>query len=338
MTEKSFVRKKVKSLTLGEKLQQLREDRRLRVQDLSRRINVKSSYIIALEKGDYDNLPTKVYAKGFVRSYARFFGVPDDVLLNLFEREYGIYKNITDKDEEETVNRLPKVPRFVLTPRIIFIFFGLMVLSGVGIYLYFGVDNFVSSPWLVVEDPVNNSIVKSDKVTVQGKTRSNSRVSINGQQIFVDIDGKFSDEIGLSPGINTINIKSVNKFDKESSQEILVDAQFEIEEDDVLEKSVYIFIKAQNKPVWVNVAADNVDVYNDTIQLDDEKKFDAVEQITITTSSGVNTLVSYDGEEYEKISEEDEVVKEWVYDGGDGPDNDEDEDEDEKNASDVVIE
>ncbi|PID51920.1 MAG: hypothetical protein CR972_04415 [Candidatus Moraniibacteriota bacterium] len=316
MAEKNFVRKKVRSLTLGEKLQQLRKDHQIKMVDLSRKINVKITYISALEKGEYENLPTKVYVKGFVRSYARFFGVPEDVLLNLFEREYSIYKNINGKDEEETVNKLPKVPRFVLTPRIIFVFLGLIILFSIGVYLYFGVDNFISSPWLVVEEPINNNVVNSNVVVVQGKTRNNSKVLINGQQVFVDIDGHFSDKVGLSPGINTINVKSINKFEKESVQEIIVDAQFHVEEvkkDE--EKNVHLFIKAQDKSVWVNVATDGIDVYNDTIQPEDEKKFDAAKQIKITTSSGMNTLVSYDGKKYEHIGEEDEVVKEWIYEG-----------------------
>lgn len=317
MADRNFVRKKVKSLTLGEKLEKLREDRRLRVQDLSRKINVKSSYIYALEKGDYDHLPTKVYTKGFVRSYARFFGVPEDVLLHLFEREYSIYNNINNRDAEETVNKLPKVPRFVLTPRIIFIFFGLIILFCVGIYLYFGVDNFISSPWLVIDEPTHNSVVDTDHIVVSGQTRSSSRVTINGQQIFVDIDGRFSDEIGLSPGINTINIKSVNKFDKESEQQIVIDAQYPIEEKKEVseEKKVQISVKAQKKPVWIKVTADGVDIFNDTIQIDDEKEFNAKERIMITTSSGKDTLVSFDNEAYEAIGEDDGVVQDWIYDG-----------------------
>lgn len=315
MADRNFVRKKVKSLTLGEKLRQLREDRHMRVQDLSRKVNIKSSYIVALESGVYDDLPTKVYTKGFVRSYARFFGVPEDVLLNLFEREYSVHKNISNKDEEETVSRLPKVPRFVFTPRILLAILSFIVLSGIGVYLYFGIDSFISSPWLVVEQPANNSVVHEDTIMVSGKTRSNSKVSINGQQVFVDIDGAFSDQISLAPGVNVIHVNSVNRFNKESSKEIVVDAQYEIEEksEEVSVQSTSVFIKAQNEPVWINVVADGVDIYNDTIQLDDEREFSAANSIVITTSSGKNTLFSYDNEQYKSIGNEDAIVQNWTY-------------------------
>ncbi len=317
MVEKNFVRKKVRSLTLGEKLRQLREDRTLSVKSLSRKINVKVAYIVALEKGEYGNLPTKVYAKGFVRSYARFFGVPEEILLRLFEKEYSIYRNISDKDVEETVNRLPKVPRFVFTPRVLFVLCSMIVLCCIGVYLYFGVDNFVSSPWLVVEEPLNDSVVHSHVVTVTGKTRSNAKVLINGQQVFVDIDGRFSDDVGLSPGINVINVSSINKFDKKSMYEVTVDAQFHVEKPqaDDAEKNIVVFIKAQNKPVWISVDADHVGVYDDVIMVGEEKTFNASAHISVTTSSGRNTLVSHDGTQYKEMSKDDEVVKGWVYEG-----------------------
>jgi cytoskeletal protein RodZ len=316
MQKRNFVRKKVKSLTLGEKLQQLRGGQGLSVEDLSKNINVKVVYIDALEKGQYDKLPTKVYAKGFVRSYARFFGVPEDLYLNMFDKEYSIYQNINHKDDEEEVNKLPKIPRFVFTPRVLAIMGALIVLSIIGLYLYFSIDNFTSSPWLVIEEPVQNSVVDKETTLVRGITKNDSRVFINGQQIFVDRDGGFSDTINLVPGVNIITVKSINKFDKESVEEIIVDANYEIKEQEPEVAKIHVILKAQNEPIWVNVIADDIDVYNDTLQVDDEMAFDGAGQIVVTTSSGNNTLVSQDnGETFEPMSEENNIVKDYVFEG-----------------------
>ena len=317
MNERSFVRKKVKSLTLGEKLKNLRTDRRLRARDLSRRINVKVEYIEALERGDYDSLPNKVYTKGFVRSWARFFGVPEDALLELFDREYNVYQNINYKDvSEDTVNKLPKVPRIVFTPRIIMGFVGLFVLGVIGIYLYVSVGNFVKSPWIIIEEPLNNITVNDNKITVKGKTRDNSQVFINGQQVFVDLDGSFSDEIELRDGINNIQIKSINKFNKENTVERIVTANLPKQEIVQPQKSLHLIVKASKIPVWINVMADGNEVYNDTLKKDEEKKIDAGKEIIITTSSGVHTLISADdGKTFEAISDKNEIVRDWKYSG-----------------------
>jgi transcriptional regulator with XRE-family HTH domain len=311
MIEKSFVRKKVKSLTLGEKLRQLREERHMRVYDLSHKINVKDSYIEALEKGQYNKLPTKVYAKGFVRSYARFFGVTEHVLLNLFEREYSVYKNINSRDDEETVNKLPYVPRFVFTPRVIMVGVGFLILGSIGVYLYFGVDNFISSPWLIVESPAQNSVVTQDSILVQGKTRNNSRVFINGQQVFVGMDGSFTESVGLLQGVNIIHVKSANKFDKESAMDVIVDAQYVIEEP---EKDVRLFVQTKKETITVSVLADGANVYNGTITTGDSKEFHAAREITITTDNGGGTLVSCDGENFVQLGEGNESIKDRVYD------------------------
>ncbi len=207
MPQQEFTRKKVQSLTLGEKLRHLREERRLRAVDLSRKIFVKVAYINALEEGRYDQLPTKVYVKGFVRSYARYFGVPEDVLLHLFEREYSVFRNINAADHEEEVSRMPRRLRFVITPRTVVAFVGISALLGVGVYLFYGVDNFISSPWLVVDEPVMGAVIDGDMVTVVGRTRPNSQVRINGQAVLADMDGLFREDVRLAVGANTILIE-----------------------------------------------------------------------------------------------------------------------------------
>lgn len=315
MTQKSFVRKKVKSLTLGEKLRQLREDRRLRVYDLSRKINVKDAYINALENGNYDLLPTKVYVKGFVRSYARYFGVPEELLLSLFEREYSVFHNINTKDEEETVSKLPKVPRFVLTPRVLMMFVGICALFAIGVYLYFGVENFISSPWLVIEDPVHNSIVQGNTVTVRGKTRNNSHVRINGQQIYVDMDGTFADDVVLSAGTNVIRVSSVNKFNKETVQEIMVEAQYEVEQTSVQNenKKYRLHVQARTTPVTIIVQADGNDVFSGEIAVDEKRIFDANEIFMISSDEGQNTFWSIDDINYAPITEKGGPVTQWQY-------------------------
>ncbi|XLQ20412.1 MAG: helix-turn-helix domain-containing protein [Candidatus Moraniibacteriota bacterium] len=316
MEKKNFTRKKVQSFTLGETLMQMREGRRMRSNDLAHEINVKASYIDALEIGDYDNLPMKVYVKGYVRSYARFFGVSDKNLLDMFEREYSIYQNINKKDEEEEVQRLPKVPKIVFTPKIIVVIISLVALSGIGLYLYFSVDNFISSPWLIVENPVSGSVINNNKVEVKGKTRSNSQVFINDQQIFVDMDGKFSDIVSLNNGLNAINIKSVNKFEKESVEKIVIEANYEIEKtEEIIDKKVHLIIKSMKGPVWIQVVSDGVQIYNDTLELDEEKTFDAIDNINITTSKGDDTFIKFgDTEDFETINDNPGIVRDINYD------------------------
>jgi transcriptional regulator with XRE-family HTH domain len=313
MQGKNFVRKKVKSQTLGEKLRYLRESNGISVKDLSKQINVKVSYIHALENGQYDKLPMRVYAKGFVRSYARFFGVSENVYLSLFDKEYTVYQNINHKEDEEEMNKLPKIPSFIFTPKILIIIAIFAVLGAIGIYLYFSINNFVSSPFLVVDKPLNNAVVEADTIDVAGTTREDSKVFVNNQQIFVDEKGNFSDSINLIPGINVITVRSVNKFDKESIIEIVVESKYKVPEEEK-KSNIHLIVKTQADDVWINAIADDVDVFNDTLEKEEEKTFDAIEKIILNTSSGSNTFVSVDGgQTFEVLGKEDTVVRDVEY-------------------------
>lgn len=315
MNEK-FKRKKVHSFTLGEKLQKLRIKQSYSVYELSQKLHVKDIYIEALEKGHYDQLPTQVYVKGFIRSYARFFGVKEKILLQLLEKEYNIYDNITCKDKERDVTQLQRAPRFVITSKMLFSVGGVIVFLAVCIYLYLSVDHFMSSPWLVIETPSNNSIIHTDMVMIKGKTRPSTHVYINEQLIFVNAEGVFENSIGVSPGKNTIFVKSVNRFDRESVQEITVDAQYDIVSVADEQTNAYknIFIKADQKKILLHVEADGNVVYDDVLDpKDDAKEFNAQNDFVITTNDGKNTLIKTDDEDFKSLSQQNEIVQNWSY-------------------------
>ncbi len=298
MSQKEFTRKKVQSLTLGEKLRQLREERHLRVIDLSRKIFVKAAYITALEEGRYEQLPTKVYVKGFVRSYARYFGVPEDVLLHLLEREYNVFRNINAVDHEEEVSRMPRVPRFVITPRTIVAFAGIAVLVGIGVYLFYGVDNFISSPWLIVDEPATGTVIDGDTVTIIGRTRPNSQLRINGQPILADMDGSFQESIRLSVGANTIIVESTNAFDKTTTQNILVEAHYTVTPSPEERPTTQLVITAQGTDVTVTVRDGDTMLFDGEIAADETARVEyGGDGVTVSTTNARRTLVGHDGGE-----------------------------------------
>jgi len=49
---------------------------------------------------------------------------------------------------------------------------------------------------------------------VRGKTDSGVYLTINGENVYVASDGSFSKEVQLTSGINVIEVKAVNNFEK----------------------------------------------------------------------------------------------------------------------------
>jgi hypothetical protein len=70
---------------IGPYLASIRAHYRLSVQDVSSHLHMRVRYIDAIESSQFDLLPGKVYARGYVQQYAEFLGIdPDQVVEKCF--------------------------------------------------------------------------------------------------------------------------------------------------------------------------------------------------------------------------------------------------------------
>ena len=63
---------------VGYTLRQERERQNLSISDIEQGTSIRALYIEAIENGEYDKLPGKVYTKGFIKNYAKFLGLDVD--------------------------------------------------------------------------------------------------------------------------------------------------------------------------------------------------------------------------------------------------------------------
>jgi cytoskeletal protein RodZ len=67
--------------SVGQYLRELREQRKMSVEEVSRATRVPMASVERIEADRFDELPGEVFVRGFLKSYARSLGVPpDDVL------------------------------------------------------------------------------------------------------------------------------------------------------------------------------------------------------------------------------------------------------------------
>ena len=72
----------------GARMMQLREQFNLSHQEVSERLHIRMRYIGAIEEAKYDQMPGKVYARGYVHTYAEFLGLnADEVVAQCFAGE-----------------------------------------------------------------------------------------------------------------------------------------------------------------------------------------------------------------------------------------------------------
>lgn len=77
------------SETLGEILERRRRSLGRSLADAEADTRIRARLLEALEKGDYEALPSPAYVRGYVISYAKFLGLESAPLVELYDKETG---------------------------------------------------------------------------------------------------------------------------------------------------------------------------------------------------------------------------------------------------------
>ena len=88
---------------MGRNLRLGREGLGLSVEDVVQRTKISKVNVLALEAGDVEALPHPVYAKGFVRNYAKLLGLDPDAYAEALSREFQVVDNVAPPQPEGTV-------------------------------------------------------------------------------------------------------------------------------------------------------------------------------------------------------------------------------------------
>ena len=195
----------------GQKLREQRITKGLTIEEVSKKTKIRASYLLAIEKGEYQKLPASTYIIGFVRNYAKYLDLPEQEILALFRREF---------DEEKTFKILPEglvkedfpIKRIRLADTAKIIVLLVIILLG---YILFQYRFAIISPPLEISTPSDGAIVLSRTITVSGKTDPNATVFVNNDNVSLDSDGNFKKSINVFPGKTIIRVKAINYFGKE---------------------------------------------------------------------------------------------------------------------------
>lgn len=200
----------------GQRLYDERVKKGLSLEDISKATRIRFSYLSAIEKGEYEELPSSTYAQGFVRNYAKHLGLNEEEILGLFRREFNeekifrILPEGLDRKEEFSIHGAKIQNTLLVVISLVVILFA---------YILFQYRYAIISPSLEVDFPKEGAVVSSQTITVLGKTDSNSTVFINNEPSIVGSDGSFKKTITVFSGETKITIKAINSFGKQKTIE-----------------------------------------------------------------------------------------------------------------------
>lgn len=203
--------------TVGQILKDAREDNFYTLEDVEKHTKIRQELLESLEKDDYNNLPPEIFIQGFIKNYGKFLKLDTTKLLAIFRRDYEKKKH--PPQVLESFSRPLNKKSFIVTPQRVLSLVIILVVFGFFAYLWVEYRQFVGSPPLNIATPIEGQTVEIPTVVVEGSTDPDAKISVNNQEIGVDDQGHFREEIKLSSSSNVVTITSTSKFGQQSKIE-----------------------------------------------------------------------------------------------------------------------
>ena len=208
-----FSNKSIDNETLAQKLKRARQTKKIKLSDAAKKLNINLKYLQALERGRYQDLPSGVYGKNFLKEYAWLIGLDAQELVNLYQVEkensaptdsQSLFSNqIIKRYQLWAVSKIVKNLLIALAILVCFCYLG---------YLF---KQAVSPPKLVIYSPEENFITHSSIITIIGQAEPEAYLTINEELVLVDTEGNFSKNINLKNGVNVITIVCNKKYGRD---------------------------------------------------------------------------------------------------------------------------
>lgn len=84
--------------------------------------------------------------------------------------------------------------------------FGVGLVVVIIFYAYYQSRAIIEGPQIEIIEPENNATASSSLLTIRGTTIHAKELTLDGRPIFIDLEGRFREQLLLSPGYNIIEL------------------------------------------------------------------------------------------------------------------------------------
>lgn len=205
---------------LREKRRQLGRD----IKEVSEHTKIRSEYLLALETGNYEKFASDVYAKGFLKKYAKYLGISPDRAAAMYRRESSLTKGDSIKNTDYLSQKLSSGGAFVITPARIFTGAVIMLLLLFVVYLFSQISTVLREPALSISAPVSLAagtrgtfLTSQGQITISGQVELGSALTLNGSQVNVNNLQIFEiTDLPLVVGENIFKLEARTQFGQTS--------------------------------------------------------------------------------------------------------------------------
>jgi len=201
----------------GEFLSQKMEEKNFGVEDLARLTSIPEHYINALIEENFSHLPAHVFTRGYLKKIATVIDTDEEELWQFYLKEYNnLMPPMVDmlptnrfESKGKTIAEILRALRYVPVWAII--------ITAIG-FVLFQSKNLFGEPHLQVNNPIFENIeTVENPFIIEGEGQPHTYILLNGKEIYLSDDGKFSEPIQLKPGLNEIVIEATNRLGKKKT-------------------------------------------------------------------------------------------------------------------------
>lgn len=265
---------------IGSLLKRAREELGYTLEDVAQETKIQKRYIADLEEENYDDMPGRIYEKGFLKTYVTLLGLDVEAVMDLYSRT----RQEASEDEKMPENSEPK--------------------SGKSMLLFIGIIIGLIIVYVFYSNLMGKSKPELEKAIVENVQVEEALTEEKAETLAVETEEKVvSEEEKLEKTEEKIEEKAVVEVKKEPIlKEKAVEASAEVEK-----KELILNVKGKS---WVEVYVNGKKkFYNmaENRKIKVEAKKDEVIKIKVGDSSKVE--VSYNGNNIGMLGSEGQVVK-----------------------------
>jgi cytoskeletal protein RodZ len=283
-------------ITAGEVIKKKRESLGKNLNTVSIDTKIQKRFLEYIENNRFDKFDSSVFATGFLKIYAKYLELDVEKILALYRRS-TLPRLKTTKQTIQTKKK--KNLKINISPKLIaiitLVLFVLLILGYVGYQIY----KFQVPPELTVTQPTNEYISNQETITVKGYTQASSVVSINNEDVEIDEEGFFEQEISLTPGVNTLTIKAQKESNTnlETTQSLKVIYEPTEEVIEVETKEFLLTLSISQSPSWIKLDIDNENKIEQVVQPNTISEYKVEEKFSLVTGRVQNTQLQVNGED-----------------------------------------
>ncbi len=274
--------------SIGETLKSAREAKGISLRKAEEDTKIRKKYLQALEEGNYDILPGRVYAKGFLRNYANYLGLDQEEIL----MEYKLLGTpVRETYQESKFHKKVLRRRNNRSNRRTYLMTAVIALLAIITLVAYG---------YMTKNKEGQGLQDKGKVPPTEQTDNNR--------------GQAPDESGDGPGADE-NPGQQPDVPGEPGTPPVGQNEGPGSEDNVRQNVVTITLRGKDQVCWTDVRVDGENTFTGNLSPGEEKKFTG-SKIVLTLGNAGAVEVVKDGTSLGVLGEYGEVVKNREFTAG----------------------